>query len=49
MLKGQITPKSIMHIFFLRAVLFIHLDCSGVSCLVLEISVVGMSSFFRIP
>ena len=36
-LKGQITPKSKIHILPLPVVFFIHVDSSHVSCQVLDI------------
>lgn len=37
LLKRQFTSKSKLHIFILPVLLFIHLDCFGLSCHVLQI------------
>ena len=47
--KGTVPPQNQNYVFcLLPVVLFISLDCFGVSCLVLEISPVEISAFFLI-
>ena len=45
MLKGQFTPKSFKLNILLPVVSFIHLNCFGKSCRVLETSAIEMSAF----
>ena len=44
-LKGQFIPKSKIHIFLLPVELIINPDSFDVSCLVLEISAIEISTF----